>query len=122
MPNKDRDKQRESSRLHYRNNREVMVARAAAFKITAIHRNQEYVWEYLVKHPCVDCEEDDPVVLTFDHRDVADKVDEVCNMIRNACSLDRIQREIERCDVRCANCHLRKTHQQLGWWKGKHKP
>jgi len=30
-----------------------------------------------------------------------------------------ILKEIEKCEVRCANCHRRRTAQQLGWHKTK---
>ncbi len=27
-----------------------------------------------------------------------------------------VAEEVALCDVRCANCHRRRTAQQLGWW------
>jgi hypothetical protein len=30
--------------------------------------------------------------------------------------LVQVKAEIERCDVRCANCHRIRTHRQRGWW------
>jgi hypothetical protein len=32
-------------------------------------------------------------------------------------SLDIINNEILKCEVRCANCHTRKTAEQFGWFK-----
>jgi hypothetical protein len=56
---------------------------------------------------CTDCGETDPVVLDFDHR--AEKRANVTLLARNECSLATLQDEIDRCDIRCGNCHRRKT-------------
>lgn len=69
----------------------------------------------LLAHPCVDCGETDPVVLEFDHR--SDKSDNIGSMLRHGTSTETMEREIAKCDVRCANCHRRKTAKQFGWWK-----
>lgn len=73
------------------------------------------IWNYLLEHPCVDCGESDPVVLEFDHvRGI--KTAEISAMARNACSWERIREEIDKCDVRCANCHRRRTAEQFGFY------
>jgi len=64
---------------------------------------------------CVDCGEKDPVVLEFDHQ--GDKKYEISRMIGEAISLDKIEEELNKCLVRCANCHRRKTAKDFGWWK-----
>ncbi len=74
----------------------------------------ERVFNYLRAHPCVDCGESDPVVLEFDHRDAASRVLYIAQMIERRYSWAKIQAEIEKCDVRCANCHRRKTSRQFG--------
>lgn len=79
-------------------------------------RNRAFVTEYFHSHPCVDCGESDPDVLEFDH--IAGKVMEVSRLLASA-SLDRLMEEIERCEVRCANCHTRRTAGQFGWRKGR---
>jgi hypothetical protein len=55
---------------------------------------------------CADCGERDPVVLEFDHRD--GKRGNVSTMTQWA-SLQTLRSEIEKCDVRCVNCHRRRT-------------
>ncbi len=70
------------------------------------------VFHYLMKHPCVDCGESDPVVLEFDHRDSATKFLAIAQMIERRYSWEAIAAEIAKCDVRCANCHRRRTSQQ----------
>jgi hypothetical protein len=78
-------------------------------------RDRAYVIEYLRSHPCVDCGEDDPVVLEFDHIDRTTKDTEIGNLVRWGCSLLRLSREISKCTVRCAHCHRRRTAKQFGW-------
>ena len=78
-------------------------------------RNRSYMIDFLATHPCVDCGETDPVVLDFDHIDRSTKEYEVSNVVRWGCSLERVKREIERCVVRCACCHRRKTAAEVGW-------
>lgn len=74
----------------------------------------QYIHEYLSTHPCVDCGESDPIVLEFDHvRGV--KKEKVSHRAR--ISLQAVKEEIAKCDVRCANCHRRKTGRQLGYYR-----
>jgi hypothetical protein len=77
-------------------------------------RNRAFLNEYLKAHPCVDCGESDLAVLDFDH--VNGKVMEISRLVLYA-SVRRIVEEIERCEVRCANCHARRTAKQFGWRK-----
>lgn len=77
----------------------------------------KYAVEYLLDHPCIDCGETDPVVLDFDHRDPQTKRLEVGAMINHSHSLATVMTEIEKCDVRCANCHRRRTATQFGFYR-----
>lgn len=70
------------------------------------------VFHYLTEHPCVDCGESDPVVLEFDHRDGEIKRLAIAQMIERRYSWESIMAEIAKCDVRCANCHRRRTSKQ----------
>ncbi len=56
-------------------------------------------------------------MLDFDH--VREKVIEVSILVGNGTSWKRIEEEIAKCVVRCANCHRKKTAVDLGWYKGK---
>ena len=76
-------------------------------------RNREFIWKYLSERECVDCGEEDIIVLQFDH--IRDKKHNVSDMISHTASLEALQEEIEKCDVVCANCHLRRTAHQMGW-------
>ncbi len=67
------------------------------------------VISYLLEHPCVDCGETDVLVLDFDHRDPNTKHDDIGRLVSLGYSWDVIKTEIDKCDVRCANDHRRKT-------------
>lgn len=76
-----------------------------------------FIIEYLKQHPCIDCGETDVVVLDFDHRD--NKTVGISVMTYKNYGRERIKKEIDKCDVRCANCHRRKTAKEQGWFKLK---
>lgn len=68
--------------------------------------------EHLRHNPCVDCHETDITVLEFDHvRGV--KNGNVGRIARDR-SFDDLKKEIKKCQVRCANCHRRKTLKERG--------
>lgn len=66
----------------------------------------------LSEHPCVDCGETDIVVLEFDH--VGEKVADVSTYANGSRAWTTIAAEIAKCEVRCANCHRRKTLERQG--------
>lgn len=75
-------------------------------------RNGAFVKVYLESHPCIDCGERDIEVLDFDHvRGI--KKENIAYMIRKY-SLEMLKDEIGKCEVRCANCHRRKTARERG--------
>ena len=68
--------------------------------------NKMYRKEYLESHSCVDCGENDPIVLSFDH---VRGIKSFTLAKRVWCvSPKRFKKEIEKCEVRCANCHRRR--------------
>ncbi len=101
---------------HYQRNVEYYKAKARRRQKVAVDINKQWLLEYLLEHPCIDCGESDPIVLEFDHRDASTKVAAVSTLARGGYSLRAVQREVAACDVRCANCHRRRTHDQRGWW------
>ena len=59
--------------------------------------------------------EKNPAVLDFDH--LRDKKYNLTDLIRKGYSLVTIEVEIEKCLVRCANCHRIKTSKEQNWYK-----
>lgn len=68
------------------------------------------LFAYLSTKKCVDCGEDDPVVLEFDHSDPSKKFKSVSKMLSGHWSWLSLTKEIAKCEIRCANCHRRKTY------------
>lgn len=62
----------------------------------------------------VDCGEKDIVVLEFDHVRGEKKMN-ISSMVSAYC-LKTIQGEIEKCDIRCANCHRKKTAKERNYF------
>lgn len=100
---------------HYSNNKSYYKDKATLRNQEVRTINLQFTFDYLKEHSCVDCGESDPLVLEFDH--IRDKKDAVSRLVATGCSLDRIKEEIEKCEVRCCNCHRRKTIKQLGWYQ-----
>lgn len=100
----------------YQNNKDKEKARAYTNTILIRERNTLFVHNYLEKNPCIDCGESDIIVLEFDHiKGLKRKA--VTTMAWDCYSIDEIIKEIEKCEVRCANCHRRKTAKQFGQQK-----
>ena len=68
---------------------------------------RQIVDNYLFHHPCIDCKEDDVLVLEFDHTNGI-KIKNVSSMIHDNSSIQQLIDEIDKCIVRCANCHRRR--------------
>jgi len=105
-------------RAHYLANRDDYVQRAIAQVNGRRAVNRREIYAYLRDHPCVDCGESDVLVLEFDHRDRALKWKPV-GVLAVARRWPRVRTEIEKCDVRCVNCHRRKTAHQFRWAKAR---
>lgn len=106
-------------RDHYQRNRNYYLVKAQKRNQKQRTEARIYVKEYLSVHPCIDCGESDIVVLEFDHRQ--HKFSEIASLIAGRYPLRKVQEEIEKCDVRCANCHRRKTARERDWFKGSDK-
>jgi len=103
-------------RRHYEEHRAEYIERAKRSTQEARIRIREFINEYKLHHPCVDCGEGDPDLLEFHH--VGTKSAAVANLARRVVSIARVAEEIGKCITLCANCH-RKRHaierSEHGW-------
>lgn len=70
-------------------------------------RNFLFLIGQLQTAACLDCGERDPVVLDFDH--VGAKRAGVVQLAGREAAIEVLELEIAECEVRCANCHRRRT-------------
>lgn len=103
---------RANSKADYKKSRQSYLRRSAARKEKLRPLARQKVRDYLRKHPCIDCGESDPIVLEFDH--VEEKKKCVSEMLDGNYTWEQIKEEIVKCEIRCANCHRRKTAKQFG--------
>lgn len=96
---------------HYEKTKHRWAESRRLSSIQGRKRNQEFLEGYLLDNPCVDCGERDIRVLDFDHV-IGEKVREVTLLIDSA--LEKMIEEINKCEVRCANCHRKMTHERMG--------
>ena len=86
-----------------------------------VDTGRQFVVEWFSTHPCVDCGNSDIRVLEFDH--LSDKLKGVGWLLHAGYSVAAIKREIEKCEVRCKNCHVIKTYERMGsTWHDKYMP
>jgi transcription elongation factor Elf1 len=98
------------SHLHYLANKERYMARKQA------RRDQLRAWLRSQKKEltCAHCAENHPACLHFHHNDPSTKEINIAATIIMGRSIARVQREIAKCTVLCANCHL-KEHWHEYW-------
>lgn len=97
----------------YRKNRpEYAKKNDADVKTLRIEKNN-FIRDYKAAHGCKDCGEKDWIVLELDHRDPSTKLHTPANLNKRSWSI--IHEELSKCDVRCANCHRRRTYKERHW-------
>lgn len=90
---------------HDRQLKLALLRRNRAYKIKRDYINR------IKDRPCADCKIKYPAyVMDFDHRDFKTKIKDVATMTARNWSLEKIIKEIEKCDIICANCHRIRTY------------
>lgn len=108
----DIEKKKAYHREYYQRNKDKISASSKRNRPGLKEKGRLYLKEYLESHPCVDCGISDIRVLQFDHRDPDEKYMPVAHLTS---SIGLLKKEVAKCDVRCANCHMIRTAQQFGW-------
>jgi hypothetical protein len=113
MPYKDPEKRRIASRRYYESNKAKIISQVATRNIVAREGVRAWLYAYLKNNPCVDCGEADPIVLEFDHQ--RDKLFTLGDVRSQGVSVKTVMAEVAKCEVRCANCHRKKTYIERGY-------
>ena len=87
------------------------------------HRNRrnykikEFVYDYRKVTPCVDCGiVGDPLIVDFDHVRGEKKFNIAHAFMKAGMTIEIVQAEIDKCEVRCRNCHAKVTHERSDTW------
>lgn len=99
---KDCKKQTDST--FYQKNKEKYSKRARNRRKNQYKQTKQKIVEYLTNRECADCGNSDIRVLTFDH--IQDKKHNVTSMMHGGYTWKSIKKEIDKCEIRCANCHF----------------
>lgn len=117
-----KDCSREYIRNHYNKNRSYYIKKAAKRCLKLKRKCNQYIGNYLLSHNCVDCGEKDIIVLEFDHKERKYKKNDISRLSNGRNRFQSLIDEINQCEVRCANCHRRKTAIESDSWKLKYAP
>lgn len=100
-------------RNSYANHRETARAANNEWTRGAVASANEYLYQYLLAHSCVDCGNNNILTLTFDHVR-GKKKGNVSEMVARGRAIETIKVEIEKCEVVCFNCHMRRERKRRG--------
>ncbi len=68
----------------------------------------EYLQQVKEQASCAHCDENHPATLQFHHRDPSQKEFNISAFVAGQWGgIDKLKQEIEKCDIICANCHLK---------------
>ncbi|MCX6754595.1 MAG: hypothetical protein NTU81_02075 [Candidatus Nomurabacteria bacterium] len=111
---------RQLIRNHYQKNKNYYLEKTQRRNLELKSIMHNFVKEYLLNNPCVDCAESDITVLEFDHsKNKGIKFKAVSSLMKSRYPLEKVKEEIKKCEVRCANCHRRKTAVEFKWFKNE---
>jgi DNA-binding transcriptional regulator GbsR (MarR family) len=107
MPYNDPNKNKLSKKKYFEEHKDEYRARCQARRENA----RKHVADIKSKSSCQNCGENHPACLDFHHNDSKQKEHNISRLISHAASIKKIDAEIAKCQILCANCH-RKVHYQ----------
>lgn len=108
MAYKNIEDRKAASKKHYLANKQRYLERNSRYRAEI----KEYVKKFKESRPCADCGINYPYyVMDFDHLDNFVKGNNI-NFLSNTGRIGAVKREIEKCEVVCANCHRIRTHKR----------
>lgn len=110
---------RSCARQWYRDNTEARKKNTRRRRIEYAIEVRREMMAFFQEHACVDCGEDDIRCLDFDHRGDLLKSANVGYLLSQGHAWARIQVEMAKCEVRCANCHRKITSERAGDWRAR---
>jgi len=127
MPYKDIARRKEYDKKYYKENRELRIEQQRLYSET--HKDifkqkgiddRKRIQEIKITRGCIDCGYNKhPVALDFDHINGERNPKRISNM-PGYYLWHKILAEMDKCEIRCANCHRIKTYetgQHISWVK-----
>ena len=108
-----RNCQREQGRERYINDTENVKAINRAARQRSKEEARQFVHAYLSDKACFDCGESDFSVLTFDHVRGKKKTN-ISDMISQGYSIASLESELEKTEIVCFNCHMKREQKRRG--------
>jgi len=108
-----RNCQQEQGRERYANNMENVKEINRSARQRSKEEARHFIFDYLSDKACSDCGESDLYVLTFDHVR-GEKKANISDMVSQGYSIASIENELEKTDVVCFNCHMRREQKRRG--------
>ena len=102
----DPEFRKEYDRKRFQNNKEKRNSQNRA----RYSRIKKQVDDLKSSSGCSRCPEKNPVCLDFHHLDPSVKEIEIGNAYRLGWSFEKMQEEISKCIILCANCHLKEHY------------
>jgi nicotinamide mononucleotide adenylyltransferase len=101
---KSKKDQAKASKRHYEKHKDKIKSRTRARNRSQKKKNKNFVAWVKSRSCCIDCGETNPLVLDFDHV-YGEKFMNISDMSRSSYSREAIMEEMDKCEVRCSNCH-----------------
>lgn len=96
---------KEANKKDYVKHKSRYQAQARGYKDKIV----AYIKQYKENKFCK-CGESHPACLQFHHKDPSTKSFNISDARKNVCSVENLQKEIDKCEIICANCHAKLHH------------